>query len=166
MCLGIPGRIVRIDDVADKLATVDVGGGTSGACCHQPCGGFGDDLRCRQRSWLRACVRPPIAGAGQGGGHHLVIKGGKIANYHRYPPTPWNGTPRDRFGTPGSYEDAVKGTPILEENFPDKFKGIDIMRAVRSFDPCLPRGVHMYPGNGKTLKTVHSPMFGIQRADA
>jgi hydrogenase expression/formation protein HypC len=26
MCLGIPGRIVRIDDVADKLATVDVGG--------------------------------------------------------------------------------------------------------------------------------------------
>jgi hydrogenase expression/formation protein HypC len=26
MCLGIPGRITRIDDVARKLATVDVGG--------------------------------------------------------------------------------------------------------------------------------------------
>jgi len=26
MCLGIPGRIVAIDDVARKLATVDVGG--------------------------------------------------------------------------------------------------------------------------------------------
>ena len=26
MCLGIPGRIVRIDDVAKKLATVDVSG--------------------------------------------------------------------------------------------------------------------------------------------
>ena len=26
MCLGIPGRIVKIDDVAKKLATVDVGG--------------------------------------------------------------------------------------------------------------------------------------------
>ena len=26
MCLGIPGRIERIDDVARKLATVDVGG--------------------------------------------------------------------------------------------------------------------------------------------
>ena len=26
MCLGIPGRIVRIDDDARKLATVDVGG--------------------------------------------------------------------------------------------------------------------------------------------
>lgn len=26
MCLGIPGRIVKIDDVTKKLATVDVGG--------------------------------------------------------------------------------------------------------------------------------------------
>ena len=26
MCLGIPGRIVRIDDVARQLATVDIGG--------------------------------------------------------------------------------------------------------------------------------------------
>jgi len=26
MCLGIPGRIVTIDDVTKKLATVDVGG--------------------------------------------------------------------------------------------------------------------------------------------
>jgi len=26
MCLGIPGRIVAIDDVSKKLATVDVGG--------------------------------------------------------------------------------------------------------------------------------------------
>ena len=40
---------------------------------------------------------------------------------------------------------------------PDNFKGIDIMRAVRSFDPCLPCGVHMYLGNGKVLKKVHSP---------
>jgi hydrogenase expression/formation protein HypC len=26
MCLGIPGRIVKIDDASKKLATVDVGG--------------------------------------------------------------------------------------------------------------------------------------------
>ena len=36
--------------------------------------------------------------------------------------------------------------PIFEENGPDDFKGVDIMRAVRSFDPCLPCGVHMYLG--------------------
>jgi hydrogenase large subunit len=90
--------------------------------------------------------------------HHMVIKGGKIANYHPYPPTPWNGSVRDVYGTPGPYEDAVQNTPIFEENPPDRFKGIDIMRAVRSFDPCLPCGVHMYLGGGKTLQTTHSPM--------
>jgi hydrogenase large subunit len=95
--------------------------------------------------------------------HHLVIRDKKIANYHPYPPTPWNGSPRDSYGTPGPYEDAVQGTPIFEENPPDKFKGIDIMRAVRSFDPCLPCGVHMYLGNGKVVKQVHSPMFGESR---
>lgn len=93
--------------------------------------------------------------------HHVVIRDGKIANYHPYPPTPWNANPRDIYGTPGPYEDAVLNTPIFEENGPDKFKGIDIMRAVRSFDPCLPCGVHMYLGNGKVLETHHSPMFGV-----
>jgi hydrogenase large subunit len=90
--------------------------------------------------------------------HHMVIRDGKIANYHPYPPTPWNASVRDSYGTPGPYEDAVQNTPIFEENPPDNFKGIDIMRAVRSFDPCLPCGVHMYLGNGKVLEKVHSPM--------
>jgi hydrogenase large subunit len=94
--------------------------------------------------------------------HHVVIREGKIANYHPYPPTPWNANPRDIYGTPGPYEDAVMNTPIFEENGPDNFKGIDIMRAVRSFDPCLPCGVHMYLGNGKVLEKHHSPMFGVQ----
>ncbi len=94
--------------------------------------------------------------------HHVVIRDGKIANYHPYPPTPWNASPRDVYGTPGPYEDAVQNTPIFEENGPDKFKGIDIMRAVRSFDPCLPCGVHMYLGKGKVLEARHVPMFGAQ----
>ncbi|MGV9574156.1 nickel-dependent hydrogenase large subunit, partial [Streptomyces nigra] len=50
--------------------------------------------------------------------------------------------------------------PIFEENGPDDFKGVDIMRTVRSFDPCLPCGVHMYVGKGKTLTTMHSPTYG------
>ncbi|WP_431981142.1 nickel-dependent hydrogenase large subunit [Streptomyces qinglanensis] len=92
--------------------------------------------------------------------HHLVIKDKKIANYHPYPPTPWNASPRDIYGNPGPYEDAVQGQPVFEENGPDDFKGIDIMRTVRSFDPCLPCGVHMYLGKGKELQQTHSPMFG------
>ena len=31
------------------------------------------------------------------------------------------------------------------------------MRTVRSFDPCLPCGVHMYLGEGKSLDKLHSP---------
>jgi hydrogenase large subunit len=89
--------------------------------------------------------------------HHLVIRDRKIANYHPYPPTPWNASPRDIYGTPGPYEDAIQHTPIFEENGRENFKGIDIMRAVRSFDPCLPCGVHMYLGGGKTIETRHSP---------
>jgi hydrogenase large subunit len=89
--------------------------------------------------------------------HHLVIRDRKIANYHPYPPTPWNASPRDSYGTPGPYEDAIQNMPIFEENGRDNFKGIDIMRAVRSFDPCLPCGVHMYLGKGKTIETRHSP---------
>jgi hydrogenase large subunit len=90
--------------------------------------------------------------------HHMVIRDGKIANYHPYPPTPWNASPRDSHGTPGPYEDAVQNTPIFEDNGAGpKFRGIDIMRTVRSFDPCLPCGVHMHLGKGRVLKQIHSP---------
>jgi hydrogenase large subunit len=93
--------------------------------------------------------------------HHMVIKDGKIANYHPYPPTPWNASPRDSNGVPGPYEDAVQNTPIFEESSQENFKGIDIMRTVRSFDPCLPCGVHMYVG-GRVIEVKHSATFGAQ----
>ncbi|HKU42996.1 MAG TPA: nickel-dependent hydrogenase large subunit, partial [Polyangiales bacterium] len=94
--------------------------------------------------------------------HHLVIRDGLIANYQPYPPTPWNASPRDSFGTPGPYEDAIIGMPLFEDNAEDQFKGIDIMRTVRSFDPCLPCGVHVYrPNGGKLLELSHSPTFGV-----
>jgi hydrogenase large subunit len=91
--------------------------------------------------------------------HHMVIQKGRIANYHPYPPTPWNASPRDRFGTPGPFEDAIMNTPIFEENSRERFKGIDIMRTVRSFDPCMPCGVHMYVGEEKPIEVRHAPLF-------
>ena len=37
------------------------------------------------------------------------------------------------------------------------------MRAVRSFDPCLPCGVHMYSPQGTLLnETRHIPTYGVQ----
>jgi len=97
--------------------------------------------------------------------HHMVIRKGKIANYHPYPPTPWNASGRDSDGVPGPYEEAIQNTPLFEENGPESFKGIDIMRTVRSFDPCLPCGVHMYLGGGKVLHACHPPAPGMQPAD-
>jgi hydrogenase large subunit len=96
--------------------------------------------------------------------HHVVIRDSKIANYHPYPPTSWNASPRDSFGTPGPYEDAIMNTPLFEENGQEGFKGIDIMRALRSFDPCLPCGVHLYDGDAKILEVRHSPTLGVLRA--
>ena len=91
--------------------------------------------------------------------HHVVIRDGKIANYHPYPPTPWNANPRDIYGTPGPTKMRCR-THHFRREWADKFKGIDIMRAVRSFDPCLPCGFTC-TGNGRVLETRHSPMFGV-----
>lgn len=127
---------------------------------------LGDVHAGRHRTWTDFKVPQEAIGCGfheavRGAlSHHLVIRGGRIANYHPYPPTPWNASPRDSFGTPGPYEDAVMNTPIFEENGPENFKGIDVMRTVRSFDPCLPCGVHLYVGDGKTIQVRHAPMFG------
>ena len=98
--------------------------------------------------------------------HHLVIRDKKIANYHPYPPTPWNASPRDEFGVRGPYEDAVCGTPLFEENNQENFKGIDIMRTVRSFDPCLPCGVHMMSADGFDRFIEHHPGIGPNQAIA
>ena len=38
-------------------------------------------------------------------------------------PRCWNANPRDIYGTPGPYEDAVQNTPIFEENGPGQLQG-------------------------------------------
>jgi hydrogenase large subunit len=62
------------------------------------------------------------------------------------------------------FHEAVRGVlshhMVIRDGKIANFKGIDIMRAVRSFDPCLPCGVHMYLGDGKVLEQRHSPMWG------
>ena len=90
--------------------------------------------------------------------HHMVIKGGKIANYHPYPPTPWNANPRDIYGTPGPYEDAVHGHADLRGERPRaSSRASTSCGPCAASIPCLPCGVHMYLGKGKVLKKVHSP---------
>jgi hydrogenase large subunit len=85
-------------------------------------------------------------GAGRGWlTHHAVMEDGIVTNYQIVTPSTINASPRDPWGQPGPYEQAVLNTPILE-NFKTKedYKGIDILRTIRSFDPCMPCTTHMY----------------------
>jgi hydrogenase large subunit len=85
-------------------------------------------------------------GAGRGFlSHHCEIKDGLLANYQIVTPSTINACPRTPWGAPGPYEEAVLNTPILETKVDDEntFQGIDILRTLRSFDPCMPCTTHV-----------------------
>jgi len=81
--------------------------------------------------------------------HYLIVEDDKIKNYQILTPSTWNASPIDPFGNPGAYEEAVLNSPILETfSKPEDFKGIDIQRTIRSFDPCMPCTTHIHTGTG------------------
>ena len=85
--------------------------------------------------------------------HYCRIEDGRLANYQILTPSTWMASPRDPWGLSGPYEEAVAATPLLEEcDDPDEFVGIDILRAIRSFDPCLPCAVHLHTGSGTIIR--------------
>src|SRR5919199_69544 len=92
-------------------------------------------------------------GAGRGYlTHHMELDNQVIQNYQILTPSTWMASPTDPFGNPGPYEEAVAATPLLENyEKPEDFKGIDVLRAVRSFDPCMPCTTHLHTGNGRTV---------------
>jgi hydrogenase large subunit len=72
--------------------------------------------------------------------HWAVLNGGRIDNYQLAVPSRINAAPRSPWGEPGPCEQALLNTPILETNWSDpaSFHGIDLVRTVQSFDPCMP----------------------------
>ena len=88
--------------------------------------------------------------------HHMHIDKGKILNYQITTPSTINASPADPFGGLGPYEEAIVGTPILESVSDDEVKGIDVLRAIRSFDPCMPCTTHMDTGKGTIVREVNS----------
>jgi hydrogenase large subunit len=79
-------------------------------------------------------------------GHWINIKDGKIQNYQCVVPTTWNASPRDDQGQPGPIEQAITGTTIRDEANP-----FEIVRIVRSFDPCIACAVHLVTPKGTEL---------------
>ncbi len=71
-------------------------------------------------------------------GHWVVIRDAKVANYQAVVPTTWNGSPRDAAGVPGPIEQALEGQSIADLDNP-----FEIVRTIRSFDPCLACSVHL-----------------------
>jgi hydrogenase large subunit len=88
--------------------------------------------------------------------HHMIMDKGKIVNYQINTPSTINASPTDPFGGLGPYEQAVVDTPILESVPDDQIKGIDILRAIRSFDPCMPCTTHMDTGKGIITREINS----------
>ncbi|MHB8574507.1 MAG: nickel-dependent hydrogenase large subunit [Dehalococcoidia bacterium] len=97
-------------------------------------------------------------GAGRGYlTHHMVVENGKIANYQIVTPSTFMASPKDPWGGPGPYEEAVMNTPILEEfSSEESYKGIDILRTIRSFDPCMPCTTHIYAGDKVITREVNT----------
>lgn len=89
---------------------------------------------------------PPESGMGAGFyeaprgalGHWIKIKNKKIANYQCVVPSTWNASPRCEKGVRGQYEEALIGAPV-----PDPENPINVVRIIRSFDPCLACAVHI-----------------------
>lgn len=79
-------------------------------------------------------------------GHWMEIKDKKIANYQCVVPTTWNASPRDDAGTPGAIEQALIGTRVRDEQNP-----FEIVRIVRSFDPCIACAVHLLTPKGSEM---------------
>ncbi|GAH98667.1 unnamed protein product, partial [marine sediment metagenome] len=79
-------------------------------------------------------------------GHWLKVKDGRISNYQVITPTAWNASPKDKDGQSGPYEQALVGLKIKESASP-----IEILRVIRSFDPCTACAVHLATPKGNLI---------------
>jgi len=71
-------------------------------------------------------------------GHWIKISNSKIERYQIVTPSNWNCSPRDDRGEPGPLEKSLIGTPVADSENP-----IEVMRIIRSFDPCMACSVHL-----------------------
>lgn len=102
-------------------------------------------------------------GAGRGYlTHHMVMDKGVIENYQILTPSTFMASPKDPWGNPGPYEEAVQATPLLENyEKPEDYKGIDILRTIRSFDPCMPCTTHIHTENRVISRDVVTCACGL-----
>ena len=71
-------------------------------------------------------------------GHFIKVADHKTENYQMVVPTTWNFSPRDDKDVRGPVEQALIGVPV-----PDLDNPVNIVRVVRSYDPCLACAIHL-----------------------
>jgi hydrogenase large subunit len=102
-----------------------------------------------------AHYEPPKSGMGAGFyeaprgalGHWVKIKNKKIDHYQCVVPSTWNASPRCEKKIRGQYEEALIGAPV-----PDPDNPINVVRIIRSFDPCLACAVHLIDPKTNEIK--------------
>ena len=90
-------------------------------------------------------------------GHWVQLDDAKIQRYQAVVPSTWNASPRDEAGVRGQYEESLIGVPV-----PDTDNPINVVRVIRSFDPCLACAVHMiHPVTNEIKKYAIDPVMGV-----
>lgn len=86
--------------------------------------------------------------------HYVDVEDGTIERYQIITPTLWNIGPRDDEGNPSIIEGAIVGDEVADIENP-----MNVMRTIRSFDPCLACSVHVDSPEGsyETELTPASP---------
>ena len=79
-------------------------------------------------------------------GHWMSISDSAIDRYQLVVPTTWNASPKDDNGRPGPMEQALLGTRVKDAENP-----FELVRIVRSFDPCLGCSIHTLDPKGGEL---------------
>ena len=101
---------------------------------------------------------PPANGTGAGFyepprgslGHWIKISDQTIDNYQCVVPSTWNASPRCNKKYRGQYEESLIGAPV-----PDPDNPINVVRIIRSFDPCLACAIHLIdPQTNKIKKFI------------
>jgi len=82
-------------------------------------------------------------------GHWVSLDADVIDIYQVVGPSTWNASPRDGSMQRGPIEEALIGTPV-----PDVANPLNVVRVIRSFDPCLTCAVHIIDGRPGRLTRV------------
>lgn len=117
--------------------------------------------------------RTPVSGIGlweapRGAAVHWVTidkpkpsKPAQITQYQAIAGTTWNGGGRDALGQPGPFEQSLVGVPYVPDDSappgsPASEPAINVLRTIRSYDPCLGCSIHMLTPKGKkyTVRAV------------